>query len=156
MAALGPRFCSQCGQPLAEAANFCSACGARTGPAQAQPQALPSAPVRVAVPPSPKSMALVVVLAIIPAFFGVYGIGHFYVGRVGRGFVILLGDWAIAVVGVALIVMGFLPDFPTSLIVLAFVFFAGTLALGIWQVFDAIRLTREWNGRVAQTGRRPW
>ncbi len=156
MATVGPRFCSQCGQPLAPAANFCRSCGARVGEAQAQPPPPPRAPVRAAAPPGPKSMALVVVLAIIPALFGIYGVGHMYVGRVGRGLIILFADWVIAVVGVALIVMAFLPEFPDSLVALAFVFFVGTLALGIWQVFDAIRLAREWDRRVAQTGQRPW
>lgn len=154
MAAVGPRFCSHCGQPLAEAANFCSSCGTRVS--QAQQQAPPGAPVRVAAPAAPKRMVLVVLLAIVPALFGVYGIGHLYVGRVGRGLVILLGQWLVAVIAVALLVAGFLSPATSTLIALAFLFFAASLALMLWQIFDAVSLARRWNRHVAQMGERPW
>jgi len=78
-----------------------------------------------------KSVPLAVVLALI-----VPGLGHVYGRRYAQGA-------AIFVVVVALL-------FLFIITVVAAVFIWG------WQVYDAYRLVRDYNRRVAETGARPW
>lgn len=58
----------------------------------------------VAVVPR-KSPAAAVALELIPAFFGVFGIGNIYAGRVGLGITLMVSFWLLFWVNVALLVV---------------------------------------------------
>ena len=80
------------------------------------------------------------ILSIILGLIGLPGIGHMYVGKVGKGVGILIGSWILIIVGVATLGIG--------LIVY--------LILFIWQIFDSRNLCRQYNQYLSQNGRPPW
>jgi len=93
---------------------------------------------------SPGTSALI---AFIGGIFGLPGIGHICVGKVGRGIGILL-------VGLVLYVLtiSFIYVFPP----IALIFSIGYLILFIWQIFSARKLAKEFNELVRTTGKEPW
>ncbi|WP_019177246.1 hypothetical protein [Methanomassiliicoccus luminyensis] len=100
-----------------------------------------------------KSAGAAAVLAFILGLFGIMGIGHMYVGKLTRGFIILAaGIILIAVIAVT-IVLG----------VAAPILWAVTLICGIalillliWQTYDAYRLANEYNSSIHRSGRPAW
>jgi len=69
-------FCKQCGKEISQNARSCPYCGAdHLSPAQ------PTASIGIAR----KNAGLAAVLALIPGIFGIWGVGHLYVGKIGRG-----------------------------------------------------------------------
>jgi hypothetical protein len=92
---------------------------------------------------------------------GVFGIGHVYVGRIGRGLVLIVISIAIHIP----LVMGALLLFPMLLLSgAAFgALFIGVVLLGlinlglwIWQGYDAYKLAKQFNAHVEQYGKPPW
>jgi TM2 domain-containing membrane protein YozV len=57
-----------------------------------------------------KSTGLAVVLELLPGFFQIFGIGHFYAGNVGMGLLWLLGYWFVTFINVLLcfVAIGFI------------------------------------------------
>ncbi|GEM_PF-759383 len=99
--------CPYCGTPLVEGARFCGSCGSElpqeTPPAGPQarpsgPPPRPGPPPRQTPPPQGapdiKDPNTALLLELLPGLFmGTFGIGHLYLGRVGRGLLIMFGYW---------------------------------------------------------------
>jgi TM2 domain-containing membrane protein YozV len=143
-----PKYCSNCSEPL-ENLNYeeikkCPKCGIdlQTGSSR---NTSSSSIVEQLPYKSPGTAALI---AFIGGIFGLQGIGHMYVGKVGKGIGILIAGIIIA----ALLVF-----ISISLeISLLFVFGVAYLVLWIWQIFDARKLAKKFNESVRITGKEPW
>jgi TM2 domain-containing membrane protein YozV len=103
-------------------------------------------------------------VAALLAFFvgiGLFGIGHIYVGRIGRGLVLLVIS-----VGIRILLFLGLVALPLSVLVRASAFGGWfmlvvvlglvNLALWVWQTYDAYRLAKQFNAHVQQYGKAPW
>ncbi|HET8847866.1 MAG TPA: hypothetical protein VFM20_03655, partial [Nitrososphaeraceae archaeon] len=122
-----------------------------------------------------KSPRKAVIIAIVGGIFGLLGLGHMYVGKLGKGFGILSLGIGLIVIPITLAgyLSFYLPDevglhplalpsksnidslfFLFGVIVISFVI--GYLLLFIWQVFDARKLAKKFNYSVESTGKEPW
>ena len=156
-------FCDQCGKAVPADAAFCPSCGRKrqvsieSPPPPSVQTASPGALVTVTESKNPGVAALL-------AFFvgiGLFGIGHVYVGRIGRGLVLLV----ISIVIHIPLFLGFVA-LPLSVFVsasafggwfIAVVFFGlVNLALWVWQTYDAYKLAKQFNAHVQQHGKAPW
>ena len=94
------------------------------------------------------------VLALVLGVFGLMGVGHLYVGKLTRGFIIL----AVGIILTVMIWASFFLGFTTS----GLFWIAGMIAgvaliiLWVWQTYDAYRLANEYNAVVQRTGRPAW
>lgn len=87
-----------------------------------------------------KDEGTTLILSIILGLIGLPGIGHMYVGKVGKGVGILIGSWLLIIVGIATMGIG---------LIVYFVLF-------IWQIFDSRNLCRQYNQYLSQYGQPPW
>jgi len=92
-----------------------------------------------------KSMGTTTILALVVGLFGICGIGHMYVGKVGKGIGILIGVIILGVIGVA-----------TMVIFVGVIFLIAVFILFIWQIVNARTLCREYNEFLYRNGRPPW
>ncbi len=98
-------FCQKCGAQFNEGSNFCIRCGAPVPESVAG--ASPIAPTQAAEPP--KSMATTLLLALLLGITGIWGIGHFYLGKAGAGVAFLVGGFVISIVSLILgLILGLL------------------------------------------------
>ena len=115
---------------------------------------------------SPGTSALI---AFIGGIFGLPGIGHMYVGKVGRGIGILILGLILYGVSVVMIVsVGFLASFQQTnpeavndsagigAIGTMLIFSIGYIVLFIWQIFNARKMAKKFNETVRTTGKEPW
>ena len=146
-------FCPSCGRQNFSSATHCSECGSvisktsstnnnSTAPNYNQPppnynQPPPNYYQR---PPEWKSEGITLVLTIILGICGLGGIGHIYLGLIGKGIVILI-------VGIILLVVTFF-TLGIGLIVL--------IPFAIWVVFDSRKQCKYYNDHLQRTGRPPW
>ena len=154
-------FCKQCGKEISQDARYCPYCGADQF---SQAQSVVHKEIER------KNAGLAAVLALIAGIFGIWGIGHIYIGKIGKGIVLLI--------------LGFLLTWVTSIFLLApmgifFGIFFGAMHRGlsgffmgllgviaiwilvcfvifVWQVYDAYRLAKYYNEYVQQHGKEPW
>jgi TM2 domain-containing membrane protein YozV len=86
------------------------------------------------------------------------GIGHFYVGRITRGIVILIVGMVTGIVWYLLFFIGVLAAFvgQAGLFGLSILVGLGRLALWVWQIHDAYSLAKRFNESVGRTGKPPW
>jgi len=96
-------------------------------------------------PPEWKSEGVTVVLSLVLGLFGLPGIGHIYVGLVGKGIAILIGSLILVVIGAATVYFG------VGIILLIIYFF-----IFIWQIFDSRSKCIEFNDYLEEHGKRPW
>lgn len=82
-----------------------------------------------------KKKGTAALLAIIPALFGFFGIAHFYLEKLGTGFLFLFAGWALLGASIFCLVTG---DWVWAIVL-------GVIWVGllIWQVFDAVALAEE-------------
>jgi TM2 domain-containing membrane protein YozV len=107
--------------------------GTDEGPSEAYSTPDPAPPPWQPEKVEPKSVPLAIILALI-----VPGLGHMYCRKFAQGLAILI-------VTISLL----------FLYILVITLVAAVLIWG-WQVYDAYRLARKYNDRVAETGARPW
>ncbi|HHT75452.1 MAG TPA: zinc-ribbon domain-containing protein [Methanomassiliicoccaceae archaeon] len=131
-------FCPNCGKDSPPGAKFCESCG-NAMPSDQTYQAPPAygsqpfgQPMYAPIPL--KNAGIAAVLAFLWA-----GLGHIYLGQIGKGIMFML-------VYIILWVIGFLTFFG---LILPFIFW-------IWQLYDAYTKANEYNASVQQTGRAPW
>ena len=90
-----------------------------------------------------KSPRLAMILAGVPGLLGVMGMGHIYMGKYLKGFILLILGGFLALLSLASIILVFMPD-EFSLgakVVTAAILSAPFLGLFLWQLFDAPKPT---------------
>lgn len=111
-----------------------------------------------------KSQKTAILLAALLGVVGFLGIGHFYLGRLRRGIILLIGAWGLAGTGAFCLVAWTMcymvippPGYPkVEVPTYSLVFFAigvilllGLVALWIWQIFDAKAACQNYNKQVS-------
>lgn len=104
----------------------------------------PSIPTRT-YNPEFKSEGTTLVLSIVLGILGIAGVGHMYIGQVGKGVGILIG-------GLILLIIGF----TTLMFGVGAIFLIIYLVLFIWQIIDSRKLCFYYNGYLSSNGQRPW
>jgi TM2 domain-containing membrane protein YozV len=153
-------FCPRCGTAVSADASFCPSCGQRlqTTP---QPNTAPPKPVIT----ESKNPGVAALLALLIGLFGVWGIGHVYVGKIGKGLLLLVIGIVLNVLSVGALLLGII-GFPSTLLGVGSLFGIGltasillgivTWVLWVWQTYDAYKLAKEFNAYVQQHGKAPW
>lgn len=118
-----------------------------------------------------KSPGTAALIAFIGGIFGIMGIGHIYVGKVGLGIGILIsGIVLIVLVGVVVVAVYSIVPFadsnevPTAelnsygiwILIIAVVFGIGYFVLFIWQIFSARKYAKKFNELARTSHREPW
>ena len=139
-----PKYCSNCGErfDLNEEIKKCPKCGI-----DLQKESIPTTSSVVNQLPY-KSPGTAALIAFIGGIFGLPGIGHIYIGKVGKGIGILIAGIIIAALLVFITI--------SFEIILSFILGIAYLALWIWQIFNARKLAKEFNESVRITGKEPW
>tara|TARA_Y100001936_G_scaffold142089_1_gene138591 strand:- start:4680 stop:5180 length:501 start_codon:yes stop_codon:yes gene_type:complete len=129
-------YCGKCGTPLAAKYSPCPNCGhVKTTFASVptpQPGAMPS--------PSYKGTGTCVALALVLGFFGLCGVGHFYINKIERGIVLLI-------IG---IILGVIAWVSMGIGLVAFIPFLA------WTVYDAHKWIKYYNSYMASHHKSPW
>ena len=146
-------FCKHCGQELpSDDIDMCPHCGEELDYSQ-KPESVKEVRVIQTVPhKSPGTAALI---AFIGGIFGFMGIGHIYVGRVGRGIAILLGGFMLYIlVWITLFGTLFGGAFSAARNDLSFLQIGGMISsimalslfgLFVWQILDAKSSAKKYN-----------
>ena len=87
-------------------------------------------------------------LSILLGLFGIQGVGHLYVGKIGKGVGILIGSIILFVLALVLISTGIGAIAGVPMII-------GYLIMFIWQIIDSRNLCREYNQYLEQHQRPP-
>jgi TM2 domain-containing membrane protein YozV len=101
-----------------------------------------------------KEFGIAALLALIFGLSFLYGIGHIYVGRIGRGIILLAAGVILGIlvyVSVAVSVLTFGAGFIVTIFLLLV-----ALVVNIWQTYNAYRLAKGFNAHVQQYGKPPW
>ena len=166
-----PKFCSNCGETLNlnEEIKKCSKCGIDLQQQQQQVGSITqNRPIVDQLPyKSPGTAALI---AFIGGIFALLGLGHIFVGKIGKGFGLLISGLIIYVLFVIMVI--FLPgmlllglvesstgDVGSGRIIFIVMFILGIayLVLWIWQIFNARKLAKKFNELVrTNDGKEPW
>lgn len=135
-------YCQKCGAQVSENAKFCKVCGFQIQSVPPLTETQASSPLGTTSPPiernqvsvGSKSLSTALLLAILPGLIGIWGIGHFYLGRATRGIVILLAGLFIGVIAVFVSFITFGIGLPI-----------GTLVLAGWALesWDAYRIAKQ-------------
>jgi len=165
-----PKFCSNCGETLNlnEEIKKCSKCGIDL---QQQQQVGSATQIRPIVDQLPyKSPGTAALIAFIGGIFALLGLGHIFVGKIGKGFGILVSGIIIYVLFVIMAIslpgMLLLGLFESStgdsgigeiIIIVMFILGIAYLVLWIWQIFNARKLAKKFNELVRiNDGKEPW
>ena len=170
MTNIRPKYCSNCGERLenlnydTEEIKKCPNCGIDL--LQTAAYITPKASIVDQLPyKSPGTAALI---AFIGGIFGLLGIGHIYIGKIGKGIGILIAGIIIAALLVITIMVGIMGPMvgmgpmmmmdpnQMPLIILPFILGISYLILWIWQIFNARKIAKKFNESVLATGKEPW
>jgi len=140
----GPNFCSNCGEKLDtdEDIEVCPKCHTALHEHSKHIDIAKSVTEQLPY----KSPGTAALIAFIGGIFGLPGIGHIYVGKVGKGIATLA-------TGIVLAVLSFVTFWAVFTVV---IFGIAYLILFIWQLFNARKLARKFNDAVNTTGKEPW
>jgi TM2 domain-containing membrane protein YozV len=155
-------FCGNCGTKYSEGARFCDSCGAvltAAGPASASVKHVPSSYPR-------KDAGLAALFACLAGIF-LFGLGHLYVGKIGRGVILLVVGLIVKILLIGLLIfvipigaLSVLSSPPAEAfgVALLVLILLGLLNLGlwIWQIYDTYRLAVMYNETLERTGKPPW
>ena len=164
-----PKFCSNCGETLNlnEEIKKCSKCGIDLQQQQVG-SITQNRPIVDQLPyKSPGTAALI---AFIGGIFALLGLGHIFVGKIGKGFGILVSGIIIYVLFVimaislpGMLLLGLVEsstgDAGSGGIIFIVMFILGIayLVLWIWQIFNAKKLAKKFNELVRTNGgKEPW
>lgn len=136
-------FCSSCGNPLADKLSPCPNCGHTKTIFNAPPSAQQGSSNSKSHNILYKDEGTTIILAIILGLFGFNGVGHLYIGKIGKGVMILVISFILFFVGIATVFFGGI-----ILLIIHFVIF-------IWQIVDAKKLCRQYNYYMMTTGKEP-
>ena len=136
-------YCSHCEKDMPKDFKFCPVCGspppAPKSPPPPNPNYNPNPPQQPNYNPYPpqqpnynpqmplghKSIDTATILAAVLGLFGLCGIGHMYIGKVGKGVGLLIGVIVLYAIGVVTVMFG-----------VGIIFLIGALILYIWHIFD--------------------
>ena len=161
-----PKFCSNCGETL-ENLNYeeikkCPKCKIdliQIGRPTHNTPVVDQLPYK-----SPGTAALI---AFIGGIFALLGLGHMYIGNVGRGIGILISGIIIYVLFIIIIIFSLslqgllflgVDESPIGIEAILIIFVLGIayFVLWIWQIFNARKLAKKFNESVRITGKEPW
>ena len=91
-----------------------------------------------------KSESTTLLLAILPGLICIFGVGHLYLGMIGRGVVILIAGFVLLIVGIATAAFG-----------IGIVILILAIPLFIWQIIDSRKLCRQYNDYYEEYGKEP-
>ena len=164
-----PKFCSNCGKTLDlnQEIKKCSKCGIdfqqqQVGSSTSNTPIVDQLPYK-----SPGTAALI---AFIGGIFALLGLGHIFVGKIGKGFGILVSGIIIYVLFVIMAVslpgMLLLSLVESSsgdagsggmIFIIVFILGIAYLVFWIWQIFNARKLAKKFNELVRTNGgKEPW
>jgi TM2 domain-containing membrane protein YozV len=161
-----PKFCSNCGEKFDTNAEIeeCPKCHSAIREHSELEQPTPSIVSHLPY----KSPGTAALIAFIGGIFALPGIGHIYVGKVGRGIGILITGLILYALTLIMITsVGFLASFEQPSIsddasvgigALAgmLVFSIAYIILFIWQIFNVRKLAKKFNEVVRETQKEPW
>ena len=164
----GPaNFCSNCGEKL-DADKDGAECP-KCHSALHQHSEHTESPSRIVEQLPYKSPGTAALIAFIGGIFALPGIGHIYVGKVGRGIgILILGLILYALTLLMITSVGFLasleqttstsPNNSAGIGAIGIMLFSSVayIVLFIWQIFSARKLAKKFNEEVKTTGREPW
>ena len=161
-----PKFCSNCGESLDQESKKCSKCGIDFQQQQVEHPISNTSIVDQLPYKSPGTAALI---AFIGGIFALLGLGHIFVGKIGKGFGILVSGIIIYVLFVimaislpGMLLLGLVEstgDAGSGGIIFIVMFILGIayLVLWIWQIFNAKKLAKKFNELVRTNGgKEPW
>lgn len=155
-------YCNNCEKEMTTNFKFCPVCGMPPQPSS-NPTQMYGNPRNNQNPPNQnnyynnnyyqnsnpmiglKSESTTLILSIVLGLLGLSGIGHMYVGKVGKGVGILIGNIVLWIIGVATVIIG-----------VGVIFLIAGIALFIWQITDSKKLCRQYNDHLKRTGTPPW
>jgi DNA-directed RNA polymerase subunit RPC12/RpoP len=161
-----PKFCSNCGETLEnlndEEIKKCPKCKIdliQIGRPTHNTPVVDQLPYK-----SPGTAALI---AFIGGIFALLGLGHMYIGNVGRGIGILISGIIIYVLFIIIIIFSLslqgllflgVDESPIGIEAILIIFVLGIayFVLWIWQIFNARKLAKKFNESVRITGKEPW
>ena len=136
-------FCVKCGKENPEGSKFCAGCGSSMNvisDPNTTPNTTPNYNNPNQRPMQWKNEGTAMVITILFGIFGLGGIGHIYLGRIGKGIVIVI-------VGLILIIITL---FTMGIGLIIFLPFA------IWVVFNVRSDAKKYNDALEKTGKSPW
>ena len=160
------QFCGNCGNKLDEHNNFCPKCGSIIKNYENKKDSTKYIPdnTQVKYPRGSewKSLSTTTIFAVILGLLGVQGVGHFYLGKIGRGVAVLLAPLLSLLIATGIILMlasisyyaperviiGYVVGVIACIVFYIFIFF--------WQIFDARKLCNYYNDYVEKNGKNPW
>ena len=162
-----PKFCSNCGESLDQESKKCSKCGIDFQQQQVEHPISNTSIVDQLPYKSPGTAALI---AFIGGIFALLGLGHIFIGKIGKGFGILVSGIIIyflfVIMAISLPVMlllGLVESFTGYagsggiIFIIMFILGIAYLVLWIWQIFNAKKLAKKFNELVRTNGgKEPW
>ncbi|MGD9673754.1 MAG: hypothetical protein AB7U98_09785 [Candidatus Nitrosocosmicus sp.] len=122
-------YCRNCGGNLpSENSSFCPVCG--------KPQNNASA---VTMASQTKNPGTAIIIALIAGILGFNGIGHMYIGKIGKGIILLIVGWIILALTILFI--------PVGIIYIIF---------WLWQAYDVNSKAKYYNNFILNNGKTPW
>lgn len=139
-----PKYCGNCGEKLDTDKDIdeCHKCNS----ALHEHSKHIDSPPRIVEQLRYKSPGTAALIAFIGGIFGLSGIGHIYVGKIGKGIAILI-------TGIALNVLSFITF---AAIFTVIIFGIAYLILFVWQIFNARKLAKKFNESIKTTRKEPW
>ena len=172
MTSIRPKFCSNCGETLKnlnedndkKEIKKCPKCGIDLLPRVGGASIRNLSVVDQLPYKSPGTAALI---AFIGGIFALLGLGHMYIGNVGRGIGILISGIIIYVLFIIIIIFSLslqgllflgVDESPIGIEAILIIFVLGIayFVLWIWQIFNARKLAKKFNESVRITGKEPW
>ncbi|MGA9745774.1 MAG: hypothetical protein WBQ16_14280 [Nitrososphaeraceae archaeon] len=150
------KFCSNCGNELSvdTLVGYCPKCSIAVNATNTVNQgSVYQSPV--IAPISYKSPGTSMLIAVVGGLFGLSGIGHIYVGKVGRGITILIAGVVLLAIGLVM-GLGFFASQSSSALILELTFGLSYFVLFIWQILDVRDYAKEFNELVKTEGKEPW
>ena len=140
----GGAFCGSCGSVLPSKFSPCPKCGhVKTTFAPPPQYSNPGVNPQSFLYKSSGNTNLLSILCSILLLTS--GVGHLYLGQIGKGIGLMIGGWILLIVGAATIFFG-----------VGIILLIGWFILWIYSMIDANKQCQIYNQFVSQNGRAPW